>query len=160
LLLPPEMLGSHVGAPTAHTTGRTHTLDFRAGTAFFGHFGMEWDLTSASETDLAELTAWIALHKRFRPLMHSGTVVRSDHPDPAHWLHGVVAQDHTEALFAFVALQTGAWAPPGRIRLPGLATGTRYTVRFLSAVQRVRRHGLPAFPEWVNRPHCGRNSCS
>ncbi|WIX92088.1 alpha-galactosidase [Amycolatopsis sp. DG1A-15b] len=152
LLLPPEMLGSHVGAPTAHTTGRTHTLDFRAGTAFFGHFGMEWDLTSASETELAELTAWIALHKRFRPLLHSGTVVRGDHPDPAHWLHGVVAQDRAEALFAFVALQTGAWAPPGRIRLPGLASGTRYTVRFLSAVDRERRHGLPAFPDWADRP--------
>ncbi|WP_051183889.1 alpha-galactosidase [Amycolatopsis balhimycina] len=152
LLLPPEMLGSHVGAPTAHTTGRTHTLDFRAGTAFFGHFGMEWDLTSASETELAELTAWIALHKQFRPLLHSGTVVRGDHPDPAHWLHGVVAQDRAEALFAFVALQTGAWAPPGRVRLPMLDAGTRYTVRFLSAVERPRRHGLPAFPGWADRP--------
>ena len=36
----------HVGPPRAHTTGRTHDLSFRAGTALFGHFGIEWDLAA------------------------------------------------------------------------------------------------------------------
>jgi len=150
LLLPPEMIGSHVGAPTAHTTGRTHVLDFRAGTAFFYHFGLEWDLTSASETDLVALGRWIELHKSFRELLHRGTVVRADHADPAHWLQGVVSKDGSEALFAFVAMQTGAWAPPGRIRLPGLDDELRYEVRLLHPVDPPRRHGLPAFPAWAD----------
>ena len=90
-LLPPELVGSHVGAPTSHTTGRTHTLGFRAGTALFGHFGVEWDLTRASEAELAELAEWIAFYKAHRGLLHTGEVVRGDHPDPAVWLNGVVA---------------------------------------------------------------------
>ena len=48
LLVPPELLGAHVGAAHAHTTHRTHTLAFAAGTALFGHFGMELDLTTMS----------------------------------------------------------------------------------------------------------------
>ena len=48
LLVPPELMGAHVGGPVAHTTGRAHTLGFRAATALLGHFGIEWDLTRAS----------------------------------------------------------------------------------------------------------------
>ena len=46
-LVAPEYLGAHVSAPTSHTTGRTLPLDFRAATALFGSFGIEWDLTDA-----------------------------------------------------------------------------------------------------------------
>ena len=80
LLLPPELLGAHVGAPVAHTTGALHTLDFRAGTALFGHFGIEWDLTTADAAERARLAEWVALYRALRPLLHSGTVVRGDHP--------------------------------------------------------------------------------
>ncbi len=47
MLIPPEVMGAHVGPPTAHTTGRTQTLAFRAATALFGHFGIEWNLLDA-----------------------------------------------------------------------------------------------------------------
>ena len=36
LLVPPELVGSHVGAAVSHTTGRPHSLDFRCATAVFG----------------------------------------------------------------------------------------------------------------------------
>src|SRR6266542_1136250 len=45
LFLPPELIGTHVGPPRAHTTGRVHDLSFRAATALFGHAGIEWDVT-------------------------------------------------------------------------------------------------------------------
>ena len=48
LLLPPELVGSHVGPPRSHTTGRTHDLSFRGATALFGHFGIEWDRKRAA----------------------------------------------------------------------------------------------------------------
>ena len=48
-LVAPEYVGAHVSAPTSHTTGRTLPLDFRAATALFGSFGIEWDLTDASD---------------------------------------------------------------------------------------------------------------
>jgi alpha-galactosidase len=104
LLLPPELVGSHVGAPTAHTTRRTHSLAFRAGTALFGHFGIEWDLRTASREELDELAAWVALYKEERALLHTGTAVHCDYPDDAYWAHGVVAPDRSRALFAFVSL--------------------------------------------------------
>ena len=36
LLLPPELMGTHIGSPEAHTTGRQHSLTFRAITALMG----------------------------------------------------------------------------------------------------------------------------
>lgn len=150
LLLPPEMIGSHVGAPRAHTTGRTHGLDLRAGTALFGHFGIEWDLSVASPAELEEMRAWIDLYKVLRPLLHGGRVVRVDHPDPAHWLHGVVARDGREAVFALVSMATSAWAPPGSIRFAGLRDDVRYRVRLLDPVERRPAHGLPSRPAWTD----------
>jgi alpha-galactosidase len=128
-LVPLEMMGTHVGAGTSHTTGRRHVLDFRAGTALFGHFGIEWDLTAADPADLDRLAAWIGLYKEVRGLLHTGTAVHADHPDPACVLHGVVAADGSDALFALAALDTSAGYPPGPFRLPGLDPDARYRVR-------------------------------
>lgn len=128
LLVPPELVGSHVGPPHSHTTGRRHDLSFRAGTAFFGHFGIEWDIASASAGERAELARWVALYKRFRGLLHSGRVVRVDHPDPGLWVHGVVAADCGEAVFAVVSMQHRAWTRPGPVLLPGLDAATTYRV--------------------------------
>ncbi|MGC4153392.1 MAG: alpha-galactosidase [Propionicimonas sp.] len=133
LLIPPELVGAHIGAPTAKTTGRTHRLGFRAITALFGHLGVEWDITAASAVERDELKAWIALHKRFRGLLHTGTVVRSDHPDPALWLHGVVAADRAEALYAVVSMASSEFATPGRLRLDGLDRRARYRVQIVQA---------------------------
>ncbi len=128
LLVPPEMLGAHVGPARAHTTGRTHDLSFRAGTALFGHLGVEWDLASATADERRELAGWIAAHKQLRPLLATGAVVHSDHPDPGVWLHGVVAVDRTEGVFAVVAMAQSPTAPPGRIPLPGLDETLTYRV--------------------------------
>ncbi|TDC60515.1 alpha-galactosidase [Micromonospora sp. KC207] len=129
LLLPPELVGSHVGPDRSHTTHRVHDLGFRAATALFGHFGVEWDIGSASAVDRAELAAWVALHKRLRPLLHAGRVVRVDHPDPAVWAHGVVAGDLSRAVYAVARIATSVTQTPGALRLPGLDPARRYGVR-------------------------------
>jgi alpha-galactosidase len=128
-LLPPELVGSHVGAPHAHTTGRTHDVSFRAGTALFGSFGIEWDLTAASDAERAGLAAWVALYKEVRELLHTGTVVRAPQHDPSFAVHGVVAADRADALFALVQLTTPETSVPGAVRLPGLDPQRRYRVR-------------------------------
>ncbi|MGY0488517.1 alpha-galactosidase [Streptomyces sp. WG-D5] len=127
-LLPPELVGSHVGAPRSHTTGRTHDLAFRAGTALFASFGIEWDLTSATPAERAELARWVALYKEIRPLLHSGTTVRADSYDPALAVHGVVAPDRGDALFALVQLEAPLTSVPGTVRLPGLDPDRAYRV--------------------------------
>ncbi|GIF25457.1 alpha-galactosidase [Actinoplanes tereljensis] len=147
-LLPPEMIGAHVGPTVSHTTGRVHTLDFRAGTALFGHFGIEWDITRATDEERERLAEWVRLYKQLRGLLHSGTVVRSDHPDPALWVHGVVAADRSEAVYALVAMSTGVWSPPGRVRLPGLDPASVYRVAPLPPGDVFEGPGRNPLPWW------------
>ena len=125
-LLAPEYVGAHVSAPTSHTTGRTLPLDFRAATALFGSFGIEWDLTDAGPAELERLADWIARYQRLRPLLHSGRVVRPESPDPAVLLHGVVAADRSEALLAHVQLDESGHNRGVFVRVPGLDPATFY----------------------------------
>ena len=78
MFVPPEVMGAHIGPPRSHTTGRAHTLAFRAATALFGHLGIEWNLLELDDRDRADLTLVVQLHQRFRTLLHSGDVVRFD----------------------------------------------------------------------------------
>lgn len=128
VLVPPEYLGGHLGAATAHTTGRTADLGFRLATALFGSAGIEWDLTRASAAELASIAEWVSRYKELRPLLHSGTVVRADPSDPALELHGVVSADRASAVFAYVALAAPLAAVPAPIRFPGLDPVRRYRV--------------------------------
>jgi alpha-galactosidase len=128
LLVPPELIGAHIGSPLSHTTGRRHSLSFRAATALFGHLGIEWDLTSITPQESEDLAAIIAFHKQVRPLLHTGRVVRVDHPEPSVQVHGVVAQDRTEAVFAYVQLASSPTEVPPPVQLAGLDSGRRYRV--------------------------------
>jgi alpha-galactosidase len=132
LLLPPELVGAHVGPPEAHTTGRGHGLPFRAATALFGHFGIEWDIAAASAEEQKALAEAIAVYKRLRGLLHGGEVVRGDDPEASAILHGIVALDRTEAVFAWVQLAPSTLSVPGRARLPGLDPDAVYLVEPLA----------------------------
>ena len=90
-LIAPELVGAHVSSPVSHTTGRHLDLDFRAATALFCSFGIEWDLREADDGDLDRLAEWVARYRRFRSLLHSGRMVRPGSSDPAVLLHGVVS---------------------------------------------------------------------
>lgn len=147
LLLAPELIGTHVGPPRSHTTSRTHDLPFRAGTALWGHFGIEWDIAAAPAEELEQLTAWVALHKELRTLLHTGTVVNGDHPDPAVAVHGVVAADSSDALYAVVAEARSLTWPPGPARLPGLDPARSYRVRLQAPGTDVGSSGH-AVPPW------------
>lgn len=127
-LLPPELVGSHVGAPEAHTTGRRLDLDFRAATALFGHFGIEWDLAAASQEERRRLAAWIEFYKEHRELIHSGRVVRRSSEAGALWLHGAVAPNRTRALYSVSLLERPVTWPVARVRLPGLDDDAVYRV--------------------------------
>jgi alpha-galactosidase len=146
LLLPPELIGSHVGEHQAHTTQRMLHLDFRAATAFWGHMGIEWDLTKATPADRARLAQWIAAHKAHRDLLHSGVMVVGDHPDPAIWINGVVAPDRREAIFGLTTVARSITWPPGRVRLPGLDPARVYRLAPLAPADRYPEAGR--VPGW------------
>lgn len=149
LLLPPELVGAHIGPPTAHTTGRTQTLGFRAATALFGHLGIEWNIASATECELAVLAAVVAVYKRLRPMMHTGTVVNIDHPDLSATVSGIVARDRSVALFSYVQLTSGATERPVPIRLSGLDGDRQYRISLLDLGE-ASRTAQRRPPEWVS----------
>jgi alpha-galactosidase len=131
IVIPPELLGTHVGPPKSHTTGRTHNLPFRAVTAFFGHAGIEWDITKASATELDSLKNWISYHKENRDLLHSGNVVRVNQPDDAIWVHGVVNDEKTKAIFSVSHLKAINSSKPANIQLAGLSPSFNYLVKMV-----------------------------
>lgn len=127
-LMPAELLGSHVGSTVNHTTGRVHELSFRAATALFGHFGIEWDLARATDRENADLAEWIAFYKTHRALLHSGDMMRADTVDPAFQVYGSIARDRSEALVFLAFLSRSTISPRGRFTVPGLDPDTRYRV--------------------------------
>lgn len=126
LLLPPELIGTHIGSPTAHTTHRTLNMGLRGGTAIWGHMGIEWDLSKVTDADRTAVAEWVALHKDIRELLHTGRVVVGDHPDPAIWVNGVVSADGADSVFGIVTVERSLTWPPGRVRLPGLDPDRHY----------------------------------
>ena len=128
LLLPPEMVGSHVASTTSHTTGRTLNLTVRASTAMFSHMGIEWNLLDASPQERADLAAWIRLHKELRTLLHSGTVTHVDHHDEGWSIHGVISDDRSEAVFSLMRMATSPVRPIHAVQLPGLDPDATYHV--------------------------------
>ncbi|MDG4821457.1 alpha-galactosidase [Asanoa sp. WMMD1127] len=119
LLLPPELMGSHVGPSPAHTTGRSADLPFRTATALLGHAGIEWDISTCTDDELDHLRDWAALYKRLRRVIHSGRAVHGD-------VYGVVTDE--AGVFVHTQLDNPAEMRPRRVRLPGLAPDRRYLV--------------------------------
>ncbi len=128
LLFPPEVMGTHIGSPVAHLTGRRHDLPFRAASALFGWLGVEWNLLDATVEERARLTTAIETHKRFRPLLHGGDVLRVDHPDPTVDVHGVVAADRSEAIVAVSRLRSGPSQHTAAVVVAGLDPDRRYRI--------------------------------
>lgn len=149
LLVPPEYLGSHVGAGTAHTTGRSHSLEFRLAGALFGHAGIEWDLTILSESDRATLARWAATYAGLRSLLHSGTVVNADTADH-RFVRGIVSSDGLEGVFCIAALDTSPTSMPTPERILGLDPDVEYRVRVVTLADDAPSYGS-APPAWMIR---------
>lgn len=157
LIVPPEYMGAHIGPPVAHTTHRASSLDFRAGTAFWGHLGIEWNVAGpeASAPEVrAAITEWVALHKEFRELLHTGDVVRSDLPVDGRILQGVVARDRSRAVYSFASIDSVVEQPTGLLRLPGLDPDRTYRVAPVGPV-RLSEAGMRAKPAWWSDAEAG-----
>ena len=141
IAIPPEMLGSHIGPTESHTTGRVHNLGFRAITALFGHAGLEWDITQTRPEERELLTSWVSYYKAKRDLIHSGQMVRVETANDTSLVHGVVSQDGTAALFAYVTTAGQGPSRPNALRLEGLNPATSYRVKAVFPV------GKPVFQE-------------
>lgn len=153
LLVPPEMIGEHVGASPAHSTGRATSLQMRMAMAFFGHFGVEWNLLERPQGEMEKLGVWIDAYKRYRGQFTRGYVVHGDEGDRAVRLDGVVGADGTVAVYRFTQLSTSQTYPAAPVRLPGLDPDAVYRVHPLSVdsdLQDGRRSNGQSELNWWN----------
>lgn len=148
LFVPNEVLGTHVGARTAHTTGRSSTMAFRAATALFGWMGVECNLLSLDDAEREVLARAIALHKRHRELLHTGDHVRFDCGEPGAVAHGTYAADRSEALVAWAQLDAPSRTLPPSWLMPDLVRDGIYDVRVEHLESVVRGTGRTT-PQWM-----------
>ena len=87
--------------------------------ALFGHMGLEVNLLELSDEDRTELQKAIALHKQFRPLIHSGHLQRLETPDYAT-SSGIVSPDKSCALFSYALTRCHTSQLPKRLQFQGL----------------------------------------
>ncbi len=128
LLVPPEMIGEHVGASPAHSTHRATTQELRMAMAFFGHMGIEWNLLKEPQSDIDKLAEWVAEFKKHREWFAVDTVVHSDAADPAVRVDGVVMPNKKAGIYRFTQVTTSQTYPAAPVRLPGLDPDTVYVV--------------------------------
>ena len=148
-VIPPEMLGTHIGPTHGHQTGRTLELSMRAITALFGHAGIEWNITQATAEERANLATWAKYYKDNRALLHSGKSVRIDYPDEHGYLHGVISADTKKSIFAYVQLTPTVTIHPASLKFAGLDAAANYLVKAVYPA------GKPRFmlitpPQWMD----------
>jgi len=129
LLLPPELIGAHVGPTVAHTTRRPADLGLRIAVALIGSAGVEWDVTRCTPAELDQLRGGIAAYRRLRGLLHTGLLRHPEPPEPGLHVTQVLAPDRTAAVVRVVRTETGPRSLPPLLRVPGLDPGRRYRVR-------------------------------
>jgi alpha-galactosidase len=150
LLLPLELIGSHIGPATAHTTRRASSLDFRIATALFGSAGIEWDLTSCAPEELDRLRGGIACYRRLRGLLHTGALSHPDTGDAGAVATAVVSDDLGHAVVRVARHATGDRALATALRVPGLDPERRYRVEPVRELP-VPRGLDEAPPPWLAR---------
>ena len=128
LVIPPEMLGTHVGPTRGHQTHRVTDITFRVLNALFGHAGIEWNIAEATDREKNVLKAFASFYKQHRELIHSGRMVRSDIVTGNAFLYGTVSEDQTQALFTYMQLETHDTCAPQPIQLQGLNPSELYHV--------------------------------
>lgn len=128
LLVPPEMMGEHVGDSPAHSTHRATSQEMRMAMAFFGHMGVEWNLLKQPQEDIDKLHEWVSEFKKHREWFAVDTVVHSDAADPAVRVDGCVMPNKDAAIYRFTQLTTSQTYPAAPVRLPGLDPDAVYEV--------------------------------
>ncbi|WP_439690556.1 alpha-galactosidase [Curtobacterium sp. SP.BCp] len=150
LLLPLELIGSHVGPEVSHTTGRHLDLDFRMAVSLFGSAGIETDVTRCSPAEHDRLREWTALYKRERGLLHSGRLRHLDLGDPGLAATVVVAVDRARALVRVARTVTGPRSLAVPLRLGGLDRERRYRVAPVTGLRVPKGVDVTRIP-WIER---------
>lgn len=134
LVVPPELIGAHIGPSPAHTTGRAAALSYRAAISLMGCSGLEWNILECSDGELAAVKSIIGVYKRYRDLLHSGIVEHADFAEPALRARGVVAPDGSHAVWTVASVDVLRDAMQESLHIPGLRDDGQYRLRVVREI--------------------------
>lgn len=153
LVVPPEMIGAHVGPSPAHSTWRATELSYRAAISLEGCSGFEWNILECSDEEVEQLKAFVSLYKELRGVLHHGTVMHADFKDPALRGRGVVSDDGKHAVWVVATVTNLRDVLTERLRMKGLDSKRTYGVRLRDEVGEVR-WGWNT-PQWITAAQMG-----
>ncbi|WP_374339012.1 alpha-galactosidase [Leeia sp.] len=128
---PPELMGAHIGASPAHTTGRQHRLDFRAAVTFPGHLGLEMDIRTLSAEERHALKVWISHYKQWRDVLHGGVLQQGSLHDALQWWQ-VTRDDQCAAILGLYRLDDSCQRHAPVLALSGLDRSLHYRLTLLT----------------------------
>ena len=108
-------MGMHLTSPVVHSSGRTVVARISArAVALFGHFGIEWDLTTVDdETRERDRRVGRARQAPAAARSRPGRTVDVDGTDPGIDVRGIVAADAASAVFTITQTETTRRLPAG-----------------------------------------------
>lgn len=147
LIVPPEMIGAHVGPSPAHSTDRATDLSYRAAISLTGCSGFEWNVLECTDEQIAVLQSFVALYKELRGLLHTGRVMHADCMDPALRARGVVNADRTHAVWVIATTDNIRDWLAERLQVTGLDPARSYHVRMRREIG--ESHWGWVTPQWL-----------
>ena len=148
LVLPPEVVGCHIGKPQSNATVRISNLQTRAACSFLYHLGIEWDITSIGDEEQQRLAKWVAAYKRWRTVMESGTLVHGFVSKGMPAVRGLVAEDRSSAVYVLFCEETSPFDACDPVALPGLDPARTYRIEPLRGVPQDDRFALRLKTTW------------
>ena len=130
--LPMLVTGSHVGPRHCHTSGRVHSMAFRAWVAAQRHMGMEMDPNELTSDEADQLRLVVNWWKANRQWLQLADILRLDSADEAVLAEQQLAADGSQfVVFAGLA-DTSTQIVPRPLRLAGLDADANYQINLLN----------------------------
>lgn len=141
-------MGAHIGPAECHSTNRRHGINMRGVTALSGHMGVELDPVKESKQEKAAFSRYIALHKEYRDLLHSGRSFRIDPADKNQNIYGV--ENDSEMLITVCQLAMPDHALPSPLRISCVDVDAKYHVKLVDMPQ-TSFQLMKQRPKWLDK---------
>ena len=146
--LPMAVTGSHVGPRECHTSGRLHSIEFRAWVAAQRHMGFEMDpreLNSDELSILKRITHWWKDNRIWR---YDADILRLNVVDNSIAAEIQVSRNKDKFVVFVGITETSKWSSPAPIRLCGLKPNYLYDITLLNNNEKTSAsRGEPVFIE-------------
>ncbi|WP_428773218.1 alpha-galactosidase [Vibrio sp.] len=152
IFIPAEIMGAHIGPAHSHTTRRQHSINLRGLTALQGHMGVELDPVKSSPEEKQAFRRYIDLHKRYRPLLHSGQAFYLDSSDPTRNAYGVYSRQQLLVTVCQTAMPE--YMLPQPLQLPMLEADASYQLKLVDFPD-TSAGLMKRFPAWMQQLNQG-----